>query len=160
MNALCYCIRLSAVQPQLRTDGEEIRRRFTRCRRCFICDLPGRFKSFSRRPWSTPASIRGVYPPPQQPWRYSPISHVSPFCHPLPPPTNNFCTLYTQFCAIYACFGEFWKLSVRDNDPQKNKKIQMELVKHIACFISKCGIKQNRASAASEKFFEKMTGRL
>ena len=44
--------------------------------------------------------FRGVYP--QQPWRYTPNSHV--LYHPLsatPPAANNFCTLYTQF---YACF--------------------------------------------------------
>ena len=40
---------------------------------------------------------------PQQPWLYSPILTSSPlFCRP--PLGNNFWTLYTQFCAIYACF--------------------------------------------------------
>ena len=41
---------------------------------------------------------------PQQPWRYSHHSHVSPrlFCHPH---ANNFWTSYTQFCAILCVFS-------------------------------------------------------
>jgi len=36
----------------------------------------------------------------------------------------------------------------------------MELVKHIAGFISKWGIKRNGASVASDNIFEKMTEKL
>ena len=88
---------------------------------------------------------------PQQPWRspHPPISRPHPF---LPTsPANNL--LYTQFCAIYAVFSEFWKMSVRDNDPPPKKKICM------LSFLSE-GVKRNRATTANEKIFEKMIGRL
>jgi len=49
----------------------------------------------------------GVYPP-QTTMALFPHSHIfapPPFLPPTPlPPANNFWTLYTQFCAIYACF--------------------------------------------------------
>jgi len=52
-------------------------------------------------------------------------------------------------------FSEFWKLSVRNNDPKKPKNYKWEMVKRIACFHFQMGIKRNQASAASENFFEK-----
>jgi len=61
---------------------------------------------------------------PQQPWRYSPHSHVLPplFVQPPPPQTIfGHCIPYAILCNFMRVFSEFWKLSVRDNDPQKTK---------------------------------------
>ena len=59
---------------------------------------------------SIPPTTMALFPVP-------PNSHVlpPPFRHH-PHPTDNFLTFCTQF---YACFSEFWKLAVRDNDTKK-----------------------------------------
>jgi len=55
-----------------------------------------------------------------QPWRYPPNSHVSPFF--LPPPQTIFGHCIRNFVQFMRVFSEFWKLSVRDNDPPPKKK--------------------------------------
>jgi len=72
---------------------------------------------------------RGVYPPNNR-GAIPQLSRLTPLfiCHP---PQTIFGHCIRNFVQFYALFSELWKLSVRNDD---HKKIQMELVKHIAWF--------------------------
>jgi len=81
--------------------------------------------------FSVSLAVRGVYPPT--------IMALSPHSHFLTPPlfatsTNNFWTLYTPFYVILCVFSVNFGSCQSEIMTQKNKKIQMELVKHIAWF--------------------------
>jgi len=62
-----------------------------------------------------------------------PYSQVSPPPF-LPPPANNFLTLYTRFCAILCMFSVNFGSYQSGIMTQRKQKYKMGLVKHIACF--------------------------
>jgi len=77
---------------------------------------------------------------PKQPWR-SPLPPLSA----IPPPQTIFGHFIRNFVRFYMrVFGEFWKLTVKNNDT-KNKKIYINGVGKAHCFsnfqtfIMKCG---------------------
>jgi len=82
------------------------------------------------------------------------------FRHPIP--TNKFfCTFYAQFCAILCVLSVnlgSWQSGIMT--PENKKNINGVGKAHLHACISKLRIKRNRASVASEKICEKMTGRL
>jgi len=63
---------------------------------------------------------RGIYPPNNH--GAIPLnSHIPPFFLPPLPPQTIFGHCICNFVQFMRVFGEFWKLSVGDNDPQKTK---------------------------------------